>query len=872
MPFQRCVQFRQCGATIGIVLALLQGVVVLRTIMMLGSSAHFQQNLLEGGPALADPAHDHANVRTSKKVVNLVGQMAVGTPLANFDTGDNSVQQESDASERLDLVPQDKFIGKNEVSLKSSPVDFVHGLQISVQATEEGIHESTAEAGIEQMAAVASEQVAEEAVDEGVHQTAQEVGKVAADRQVDETKAEVVSTPAEAAEKANSNSLEPDLRPDAGDTAPVGRDAQHKGEVEISASNGLLFHANSAPPSKARHDGAADQLVHAEAAVAKSSNGQEEGRVEAGSREPGARSNAAVKQTGATAAQDSSGGAGGGAAATGVGLTSAAAAADITAMASSRELRGGKGNSANFPWAKLTSDDLKQEVHARGCRAVDLQALSSENASIAAQQIAELGLRSERPFFLRLFIARGVIDQLRFIWHSVIEALVEDGVAVLPEAVAATQGGPAGGNVSFRVSSLSELWELDRLVVHLYCKVGIVAARPGHSGISINYGADAHGVRIGSRALRDRIGEKRVETRVGAPLLSTAPLVYPFHFSRALSILQEQELRDVGLAHQAVLNTADLPARLLMRLWQIHCRALWPTPPLLSRVVGAMAAIQKRLKSSREGTKAKEAQLVGVVLDSGAASISGSSLERWLEDAGMATARRANAAVVQSALVAEQESMIYFGPANALARNGSERGVREHFRARSPERQLYATLSELELAKSAGASVSSEASAAWIDEAADAMVLLLSDVLVGHSIGKDFKDIRLRRCAMVSGPRILSQAVTKASLTQQLALRLPFKTSYMKRNTRVDRLDAEVKARTCDCGSVAFVLIRQFTLPAASCSVEKDQYSPWADSASFSLKARLPLLFPTTYAATLAELFVKSLRECESDSAAVLIL
>eukprot|EP00965_Chrysotila_dentata_P217296 6189903-Pleurochrysis_carterae.AAC.6 len=31
-------------------------------------------------------------------------------------------------------------------------------------------------------------------------------------------------------------------------------------------------------------------------------------------------------------------------------------------------------------------------------------------------------------------------------------------------------------------------------------------------------------------------------------------------------------------------------------------------------------------------------------------------------------------------------------------------------------RQLYATLSELELAKSAGASVSSEASAAWIDE------------------------------------------------------------------------------------------------------------------------------------------------------------
>ena len=139
--------------------------------------------------------------------------------------------------------------------------------------------------------------------------------------------------------------------------------------------------------------------------------------------------------------------------------------------------------------------------------------------------------RSQRPFFAHTFFARGLHDQMRFIWYVLLEAEVEGAVAVLPEgglsdgSASAHSRVHSGGASSEKAgergsvtASLDSVWDLDLYLLLLRCYTGLVAVRPADVAIELSYGRPmSDGARFDSSELRRRVGSTRLMIRRTQP-------------------------------------------------------------------------------------------------------------------------------------------------------------------------------------------------------------------------------------------------------------------------------------------------------------------------------------------------------------------
>ena len=135
-----------------------------------------------------------------------------------------------------------------------------------------------------------------------------------------------------------------------------------------------------------------------------------------------------------------------------------------------------------------------------------------ERRALARNLARDKALRGSpsRPLLVHLFLAKGLLDQVRFLWYVVVEAELDGAIAVLPEA-ALSPADAAGRNS--KVESLSTLWDLDTYILLLHCFTGIVAVRPQDVGVSIGYGVPPANVRLDSGELKQLVGASRIITR-----------------------------------------------------------------------------------------------------------------------------------------------------------------------------------------------------------------------------------------------------------------------------------------------------------------------------------------------------------------------
>ena len=305
----------------------------------------------------------------------------------------------------------------------------------------------------------------------------------------------------------------------------------------------------------------------------------------------------------------------------------------------------GPSNNSKASATNLAATELRLADEARcldGTRAEDLFAAEPAKRRQMAKALAlEHAVASPRPIFFRTFLANGFLDQVRFLWHVLLEAELQGAIPVLPEAVLkpapllprSNRSSPDSSAAGL-VGSLDTVWDLDSYLLHLHCFTGVVAVRPKDVGISVSMGVPSKDARIDSNGLRKLVRSERILVQRAAPtsgaehgmrqLLSTrltsATAAVIGNSSMDAELFQ---LAASSQAHQPQLVASMLRAltkstssvlrphkavasEWLDRLWRTHRRALLPTELVLTRASLALTRLRNVVKGMRDVDDAKK--------------------------------------------------------------------------------------------------------------------------------------------------------------------------------------------------------------------------------------------------------------------------